>query len=86
MRDLLFGAVKNGTGKKAFSELISIGGKTGTSQKLVGGSYSKANYNSSFVGFFPVENPQVVCLILNSFSKCWEIWRTSCCSNFQKYC
>ena len=58
MRDLLGGVVKNGTGKKAFSELISIGGKTGTSQKLVDGSYSKQHYNSSFVGFFPVENPQ----------------------------
>jgi cell division protein FtsI (penicillin-binding protein 3) len=64
IRDLLEGAVKNGTGQKAFSELISIGGKTGTSQKLVDGSYSKQHYNSSFIGFFPVENPQVVCLIL----------------------
>ena len=64
MRDLLGGVVKNGTGKKAYSELISIGGKTGTSQKLVDGSYSKQHYNSSFVGFFPVENPKVVCLIL----------------------
>jgi cell division protein FtsI (penicillin-binding protein 3) len=64
MRDLLGGVVKNGTGKKAFSEFISIGGKTGTSQKLVDGNYSKQDYNSSFVGFFPVENPQVICLIL----------------------
>jgi cell division protein FtsI/penicillin-binding protein 2 len=64
MQNLLSGAVKNGTGKKAFSEIISIGGKTGTSQKLVDGSYSKQNYNSSFIGFFPVENPQIVCLIL----------------------
>lgn len=64
MRDLLSGVVKNGTGKKAYSELISIGGKTGTSQKLVNGSYSKQQYNSSFIGFFPVENPQVICLIL----------------------
>jgi cell division protein FtsI (penicillin-binding protein 3) len=64
MRDLLGGVVKKGTGKNAFSELISVGGKTGTSQKLVDGSYSKQHYNSSFVGFFPVENPQVVCLIL----------------------
>ncbi|MCK7520180.1 MAG: penicillin-binding transpeptidase domain-containing protein [Ignavibacteriales bacterium] len=44
--------------------MISIGGKTGTSQKLVDGRYSKQHYNSSFIGFFPVENPQVVCLIL----------------------
>ena len=64
MRNLLGGVVKNGTGKKAFSELITVGGKTGTSQKLVDGRYSKQHYNSSFVGFFPVENPQVVCLIL----------------------
>jgi cell division protein FtsI (penicillin-binding protein 3) len=64
MRDLLGGVVKNGTGKKAYSDMISIGGKTGTSQKLVDGSYSKQHYNSSFVGFFPVENPKVVCLIL----------------------
>lgn len=64
MRELLAGVVKNGTGKKAYSELISIGGKTGTSQKLINGSYSKNEYNSSFVGFFPVDNPKVVCLIL----------------------
>ncbi len=64
MRDLMEGVVKEGTGKKAFSELISIGGKTGTSQKLVNGSYSKSNYNSSFIGFFPVNDPKVVCLIL----------------------
>jgi cell division protein FtsI (penicillin-binding protein 3) len=31
---------------------------------LENGKYSNLNYNSSFVGFFPVENPQVVCLIL----------------------
>lgn len=64
MRNLLSGVVKNGTGKNAFSELISVGGKTGTSQKLVDGRYSKQHYNSSFVGFFPVENPQIVCLVL----------------------
>ncbi len=63
MRNLLAGVVKNGTGKKAFSELIQVGGKTGTSQKLVNGKYSKSEYNSSFIGFFPVEDPQVVCLI-----------------------
>lgn len=64
MRDLLAGVVKNGTGKKAYSELISIGGKTGTSQKLINGSYSKKDYNSSFIGFFPVDDPKIVCLIL----------------------
>lgn len=64
MKNILRGVVKNGTGKNAEVEFISVGGKTGTSQKLVDGSYSKAHYNSSFIGFFPVEDPQVVCLIL----------------------
>lgn len=64
MRKLLGSAVKNGTGIKANSELISIGGKTGTSQKLIDGKYSRAHYNSSFVGFFPVDNPKVAMLIL----------------------
>lgn len=64
LKNVLGGAVKNGTGKKAYSELVSIGGKTGTSQKLIDGRYSRAQYNSSFVGFFPVENPQVAILIL----------------------
>ncbi|GMU95699.1 penicillin-binding protein [Ignavibacterium sp.] len=64
MKNILRGVVKNGTGKNADVEFISIGGKTGTSQKLVDGSYSKAQYNSSFIGFFPVEDPQIVCLIL----------------------
>jgi cell division protein FtsI (penicillin-binding protein 3) len=64
MRRLLSKAVKNGTGHKAASELIEIGGKTGTSQKLIDGKYSRAHYNSSFVGFFPVENPKVAMLIL----------------------
>lgn len=64
MRNILAGVVKNGTGKNANSEFISVGGKTGTSQKLVDGSYSKSQYNSSFIGFFPVDNPQVICLVL----------------------
>ncbi len=64
MKNILRGVVKNGTGKNADVEFISESGKTGTSQKLVDGTYSKAQYNSSFIGFFPVEDPQVVCLIL----------------------
>ena len=63
MKSLLKGVVDNGTGKLAQLDNVSVGGKTGTSQRLVEGKYTR-NYNSSFVGFFPVENPQVVCLIL----------------------
>jgi cell division protein FtsI/penicillin-binding protein 2 len=64
MREYLRGVIEKGTGKAAKLNFISVGGKTGTSQKLVDGKYSKSQYNSSFIGFFPVENPQILCLIL----------------------
>jgi len=64
MREYLRGVVEKGTGKAAKLDFISVGGKTGTSQKLIDGKYSKSHYNSSFIGFFPVENPQILCLIL----------------------
>lgn len=64
MRKMLVDVVENGTGKNAKINGVSIGGKTGTSQKLIDGSYSKENYNSSFIGFFPADNPKIICLIL----------------------
>jgi cell division protein FtsI (penicillin-binding protein 3) len=64
MREYLRGVVDKGTGKAAKLDFISVGGKTGTSQKLIDGKYSKSHYNSSFIGFFPVENPQILCLVL----------------------
>jgi cell division protein FtsI/penicillin-binding protein 2 len=64
VRSILKSAVAKGTGKSARSELISVGGKTGTSKIAKDGGYASGKYNSSFIGFFPAENPQVVCLIL----------------------
>ncbi len=64
IRSLLTDVVENGTGKKAKIDGIKIGGKTGTSRKIVNGEYSKERYNSSFVGFFPSDKPKYICLIL----------------------
>jgi cell division protein FtsI/penicillin-binding protein 2 len=64
IRKMLRSAVENGTGELADVELIKVGGKTGTTQKLVDGKYSKEKYNVSFVGFFPFDNPQLVCLVI----------------------
>jgi cell division protein FtsI (penicillin-binding protein 3) len=64
MRNIFVGVVDNGTGKYAKLDIINVGGKTGTSQKLIDGSYSKSDYNSSFIGFFPADNPKVICLVL----------------------
>ena len=64
MRNFLIGVVKHGTGRNAQISFMNVGGKTGTSQKLVDGKYSKSSYNSSFIGFFPANQPKIICLIL----------------------
>jgi len=61
MRDILRQVVEEGGGKKAYIEGFSIGGKTATSQKLPRGS---GKYIASFIGFSPVENPQVIAMCL----------------------
>lgn len=57
MRNALFEVVSNGTARKAKVEGYTIGGKTGTAEKLPRGN---GKYLLSFIGFAPVENPQVV--------------------------
>ncbi len=61
MRDELFGVVENGTGKRASVEGYAIGGKTGTAEKLPRGN---GKYIISFIGFAPIENPQVVVYVV----------------------
>lgn len=60
----LEGAVEHGTGKLAKIEGVRVAGKTGTSRKYVDGRYEIGSYTASFVGFFPAEDPQVVCLVM----------------------
>lgn len=63
MRHMMMGVVENGTGRMACLDDVTVGGKTGTAKKIINGKYSD-KYNSSFIGFFPVEKPQVVCYIM----------------------
>lgn len=64
MRKILQGVVDHGTGKQAKIDSISVGGKTGTSKLVVNGKYSNDQYYSSFIGFYPVEKPEIVCYVL----------------------
>ncbi len=61
VRSLLEKVVSEGTGKKAYIEGYSIGGKTATSQTL---PRSEHKYIASFIGFAPAENPQVLALVV----------------------
>lgn len=66
MRDLMEQVVLVGTGK-GFAQPFgyTAAGKTGTAQKInpATGRYSKTNYNASFIGYAPVNNPVVTILV-----------------------
>ncbi len=64
LRGVLESVVSQGSGKNAYIEGYTIGGKTATSQTL---PRSAHRYISSFVGFAPAEDPQVLglCIINN---------------------
>lgn len=61
MKELLEAVVSDGTGKRAYLPGFRVGGKTATSEKL---PRSENKYISSFVGFAPANNPQIIGLVL----------------------
>ncbi len=58
---LLRAVVEEGTASNIKHSHYPIAGKTGTSQKLVNGRYSRSYY-TSFVGFFPADDPKYSCI------------------------
>jgi len=66
MTKILEQVVVDGTGKGAKIPGYRIAGKTGTAQKFdfSTGKYSKNKYSALFVGYAPVENPQIAILVL----------------------
>lgn len=61
LRYLLEQVVSDGGGSKAYIEGFEIGGKTATSQTL---PRSDKKYIASFLGFAPVDNPQIMVLVI----------------------
>ena len=61
MQMLLEGVVSKGSGKNAYIEGYSIGGKTATSQTL---PRSANKYISSFLGFAPADDPQIIGMVV----------------------
>ena len=61
MKEILHLVISEGGGKNAKIEGYAIGGKTATSQKL---PRSDKKYISSFIGFVPVDNPQIIAMCI----------------------
>ena len=61
MRYVLEQVVAEGSGKKAAVSGFHIGGKTATSEKL---PRSLKKYISSFIGFAPADNPEIIGIVL----------------------
>ncbi len=57
-QELLRGVVQRGTAKHINNPHYAIAGKTGTAQKVVNGKYKVGTYYTSFIGYFPANNPK----------------------------
>lgn len=75
MRRLLRDVVIYGSGKNANIDGYEVAGKTGTANKLENGKYIKGKNITSFVGAFPISNPQyAVMVIMDSPKGTKETW------------
>lgn len=63
LKKMLEGVVENGTAVNIKNDNYKIAGKTGTAQKLKGNSYTRTYY-TSFVGYFPADNPKYSCIVV----------------------
>lgn len=60
VRFALESVVAQGTGRNAYINGHTVGGKTGTAQKVKDGAYMDGNYILSFIGFTPADDPEIV--------------------------
>ncbi len=64
LTDLLCAVVEEGSGTEAAIEGVRVAGKTGTAQKVVDGTYSSRAIITTFIGFFPAEEPEFLIAVL----------------------
>ena len=65
LKAVLANVVKKGTGSKLYSKDFSMAGKTGTAQANYATNGGKdKHYVSSFVGYFPADNPKYSCIVV----------------------
>ncbi len=62
--DLLCAVVEEGSGAEAAIKGVRVAGKTGTAQKVIDGTYSNKTIITTFIGFFPADDPDFLIAIL----------------------
>ncbi|MGQ0562757.1 MAG: penicillin-binding transpeptidase domain-containing protein [Gemmatimonadota bacterium] len=63
LRSVLVGVVEAGSGQAAAMGPFAVAGKTGTARSFRAGHYERGAYSSSFAGFFPADDPQLVFIV-----------------------
>jgi cell division protein FtsI (penicillin-binding protein 3) len=63
LKEMLRGVVIDGTAENINTSKYSIAGKTGTAKKVSNGRYTN-KYYTSFVGYFPYEQPKYSCIVV----------------------
>lgn len=64
VREMLVSTVEHGEYRYAKPEGYAIGGKTGTAQIAVKGTYDASKTIASFIGFAPADDPQFIALVM----------------------
>lgn len=64
VKNMMLNVIENGTAKNIKSNEYQIAGKTGTAQLIIDGSYSNQRHQSSFVGYFPADEPKYACIVV----------------------
>jgi cell division protein FtsI (penicillin-binding protein 3) len=76
LKVLLEGVVENGTAKNIKGAHYKIAGKTGTAQILENGHYTR-KYLTSFVGYFPADNPKYSAIVMIKNPRGWHQYGSS---------
>ncbi|PRY12723.1 cell division protein FtsI (penicillin-binding protein 3) [Pontibacter ummariensis] len=63
LKEMLEGVVERGTARNISSPDYKVAGKTGTARKVKNGRYVR-EYSTSFVGYFPADNPKYSCIVI----------------------
>ena len=84
MREMLESVVKNGGGKNAYIEGYRVGGKTGTAQVYVDGVVSSDTHIGSFVGFAPMDDPQIAIMVIVDRADRWPDYGSTTAAPFAR--